>query len=133
ARAADEPEALVAYPPRSVLGKAPAPSYAFLVHYTHPDDLDALDPALRGLDGAERARFFDFTAKLPAGLLMRAPTVHSPTGAAAEGVILALGLLPEEMARRGRRSVCRDIERAVDLAAALAAGRGGLGGSAGPR
>src|SRR5262249_36803892 len=125
ARAADEPEALVAYPPRSVLRNAPAPSYAFLVHYTHPDDLDALDPALRELDGAERARFFDFTAKLPAGLLMRAPTVHSPTGAAAEGVILALGLLPEEM---GRRGVCRDIERAVDLAAALGARRVGLGG-----
>jgi len=128
APAADEPEAPVVFPPPYVLRNAPAPSYAFLVHYTHPDDLDALDPALRGLDGAERARFFDFTAKLPAGLLMRAPTVHSPTGAAAEGVILALGLLPEEMARRGRRSVCRDIERAVDLAAALGARRVGLGG-----
>jgi len=126
--AADEPEVAVVLPPPSMPRNAPAPSYAFLLHYTHPDVLDAIDPALRGLDRAERARFFRFTAQLPAGVLMQAPTVRSATGAIAEGVILALGLLPEEMARRGRRSVCRDIERAVDLAASLGARLVGLGG-----
>jgi acetylornithine/succinyldiaminopimelate/putrescine aminotransferase len=123
-----EPEVPVVLPAPTPASTAAAPSYAFLIHYTHPDDLEAIDPELGGLDGAERERFFRFTAQLPAGVLMRAPTVRSPTGAAADGVILALGLLPEEMARRGLRSVGRDIERAVDLAAALGVRLVGLGG-----
>ena len=118
----------VALPPPQRSAHAPKPSYAFLVHYTRPEDLAAVDPALGRLDPEELERFCAFTSVLPAGLLMNAPTVRSVTGAAVDGVVLALPLLPEEMARRGLRSVSRDIERAVDLAASLGVRLVGLGG-----
>jgi predicted amino acid dehydrogenase len=59
---------------------------------------------------------------------MRAPTIRSATGAVADGLILGLFLLPEEMARRGLRWVGREIRRAVDLAASLGVRIVGLGG-----
>jgi acetylornithine/succinyldiaminopimelate/putrescine aminotransferase/predicted amino acid dehydrogenase len=126
--AATDPDVGVVLPPPIMSARAARPRYAFLIHYTHPDDLDAIDPALSDLDAADRARFFRFTAQLPAGLLRHAPTVRSLTGASADGIILALGMLPAEMARQGPRRVGRDIERAVDLAASLGVSLVGLGG-----
>ena len=125
---AAEAEPAVVLPPPILPARGTAPSYAFLVHYTDTEHLDAIDPELRGLDPAERARFFRFAAQLPAGVLRRTPTVRSLTGASVDGVILALGMLPDEMARLGARRVGREIERAVDLAASLGVGLVGLGG-----
>lgn len=120
-------EPAVAIPP-CVRREAPAPDYAFVAHYTTLEDVAAIDPSLGGLAADELRRFCAFTAALGPGVLMRAPTIRSATGAMAEGLILALPLLPEEMARRGLRRVSQEVGRAVDLAATLGARIVGLGG-----
>jgi acetylornithine/succinyldiaminopimelate/putrescine aminotransferase/predicted amino acid dehydrogenase len=111
---------------------AATPDYAFLVHCTCTADVAATNPSLRRLTDEELERFCAFTSTFAPGLLMRAPTIRSATGATVDGVILALPLLPEEMARRGLRSVAHDVARAVDLAASLGASRVGLGGYTAP-
>jgi predicted amino acid dehydrogenase len=120
-----EPPAIL---PPSIGTYAPAPSYAFLGHYTCLEDVAAADPSLSGLAPEELRGLCAFTAQLPPGVLMRAPTIRSATGAVADGLILGLFLLPEEMARRGLRWVGREIRRAVDLAASLGVRIVGLGG-----
>ncbi len=102
--------------------------YAFLIHYTSPEDVATTEPWLRHLTPDELSRFCDYTSQLPAGVMMQAPAIRSETGACAEGVILALPLLPDEMARRGVTRVRQEIVRAVDLAASLGAKIIGLGG-----
>ena len=114
-------------PPRLPAG-APAPQYAFLVHYTCVEDVRATNPSLSGLSDEALGRFCHFTSRLAPGLIMRAPTIHSATGAQVDGVILGLGLLPAEMARRGLRRVTYDIGRAVDLAGSMGVRIVGLGG-----
>jgi acetylornithine/succinyldiaminopimelate/putrescine aminotransferase/predicted amino acid dehydrogenase len=110
----------------------PAPprahSYGFLVHYTQPRDVLVTDPSLARVGDEELASFRAYVAELPAGVVLRAPPVRSPTGAVADGVIMALPWLPADMARLGRRRVGAEIERAVDLCARLGAGVVGLGG-----
>lgn len=108
--------------------RGPAPTYAFLVHMTCLDDVAATDPSLRELTREELRRFCDFTAALPPGVMMRAPRIRSVTGAVADGVVIALPLLPEHMARQGYPRVSTEIQRAVDLAAALGVRIVGLGG-----
>lgn len=125
----DEPPVVLPASPRAM---APAPSYAFLAHYTCLDDVVATNPSLAGLTPDELQRFCAFTEELPPGVVMRAPTIRSATGATADGLILALPLLPAAMARRGPRRVAGDIERAVDLAASLGVGIVGLGGYTAP-
>ena len=127
---ADNAEPLTIPPARSA--KGPRPTYAFLAHFTDPDDIAEIDPGLAELTSLERRRFCAFTSALPAGVLMVAPTVRSRTGASADGVVIALPLLPEEMARRGVRRMSTEIQRAVDLAASLGARRVGLGGYTAP-
>jgi len=112
--------------------KGPRPTYAFLAHFTHPDDVAEMDPGLAELTALERRRFCAFTSALPAGVLMVAPTIRSRMGASADGVVIALPLLPEEMARRGVRRMSTEIQRAVDLAASLGVRRVGLGGYTAP-
>jgi acetylornithine/succinyldiaminopimelate/putrescine aminotransferase/predicted amino acid dehydrogenase len=107
---------------------APVPHYAFLIHPTCLEDVTATNPALSGLTDEALRRFCARTSNLAPGLLLCAPAIRSTTGAVAEGVILVLPLLPEEMARRGLRRVAHDIGRAVDLAASLGARVVGLGG-----
>jgi acetylornithine/succinyldiaminopimelate/putrescine aminotransferase/predicted amino acid dehydrogenase len=102
---------------------APSPSrWAFLIHYTQPDDVLITDPALARLSEEERAAFAGFAASMPPGVVVRA---H-------DGLVIALPLLPSEMARRGRREMEAEIVRAVDLAARLGAGVVGLGGYTAP-
>jgi predicted amino acid dehydrogenase len=118
--------------PPCVPAGAPAPSYAFLAHYTCLEDVAATNPSLGGLASEELRRFCAFTEALAPGVLLRAPTIRSATGASADGLILALPLLPGAMASRGPRRVVRDIERAVDLAASLGVRIVGLGGYTAP-
>ncbi len=106
----------------------PPPDYAFIIHYTGFDDVVATDPGLGGLTRNELRRFCAFMGNFAPGVLMRSPVIRSATGATANGLIMALPLLPEDMARRGRRRVAEDIRRLVDLAATLGARVVGLGG-----
>jgi predicted amino acid dehydrogenase len=107
---------------------APRPDYAFIVHYTSLEDVVAADPYLRGLGANELERFCSFTGAFAPGVVMEAPPIRSKTGAAVNGLILALPLLPEEMARRGRRCVSQQIRQLVDLTWKLGAPIVGLGG-----
>jgi acetylornithine/succinyldiaminopimelate/putrescine aminotransferase/predicted amino acid dehydrogenase len=121
---ADPPPLLHMRPPAG----APAPHYAFLVHPTCAGDVAMSNPSLEPLRGQELERLCAFTAAFAPGVVLRAPTIRTAAGAAADGLIVALPLTPEEMARRGLRRVVHDIGRAVDLAAALGARIVGLGG-----
>jgi acetylornithine/succinyldiaminopimelate/putrescine aminotransferase/predicted amino acid dehydrogenase len=103
--------------------------WAFLVHYTRPEDVRVTEPGLARLSDAELASYCGRVAELPAGLCLRAPVVRSlGTGAEVDGFIIALPLLAEEMMRRGRRTMAATIAHAVDLAARLGADVVGLGG-----
>ncbi|NOT53278.1 MAG: aminotransferase class III-fold pyridoxal phosphate-dependent enzyme [Deltaproteobacteria bacterium] len=102
--------------------------YAFLVHYTSLDDVVATDPGLASRGGEELRRFCSYTAQFPPGVILHAPTLRSATGATAQGVIIALPMLPDDMARHGQRRVNEDIRQAVALATRLGARIVGLGG-----
>lgn len=120
------PERITLPAPR--VRRATARSYAFLVHFTRIEDIALNDPALAGLSPEELRRYCAFAAELPAGLVFGAPPIRSATGAVAEGSILVLPLLAEEMLRRGSRRMSDEIAHAVDLAASLGATVVGLGG-----
>jgi acetylornithine/succinyldiaminopimelate/putrescine aminotransferase/predicted amino acid dehydrogenase len=112
---------------------APQPSrFAFLVHYTRPEDVPLTNPRLRHLSPHELRRFCAFLGEIPPGVLLRTPPVRSPTGASADGYLISVPLLPEQMAVRGRRRTADVIRRAVDLAASLGAQVVGLGAFTSP-
>lgn len=102
-------------------------SYAFLIHYTCLEDVVTTDPALARLSTEELHRYCEFIADIPPGVVFSAPPLRSATGATAHGYLIALGMLPEEMFRRGRAWVLTEILRAVDLAANLGVQVVGLG------
>ena len=120
--------------PLSLEPSAPHPAthtrrrYAFLIHYSQPQDIVTTDPDLADLSAGERAAYLRFMSALPAGCVLRAPLVRSRLAAEAEGFLIALPLLPEQMLRAGRARVRGQIQRAVDLAARLGAEVVGLGG-----
>jgi predicted amino acid dehydrogenase len=119
----------VPVPPPPPLARTPGRRrWAFVVHYTRPEDVRVTEPGLARLDDAELHAFGAHAAQLPPGVCLRAPIVRSATGAEVEGLILALPLLPEEMLRRGRRVMTASIRQAVDLAGRLGADVVGLGG-----
>jgi predicted amino acid dehydrogenase len=128
---ADAPP-LVLPPPAWAAGAATVPArgrYAFLIHYTRPEDVPTTDPGLGRLGRQEIDRYLAFLSEVPAGVVLEAPPIRSAaTGAVAEGWIIALPWLPEEMLRRGRARVGAAIAAGVDLARALGAGVVGLGG-----
>ena len=84
--------------------------YAFVVHYTRPEDVVATDPMLARLKSSEFGRYCEFAAMMPAGMVMRAPVVRSPSGETADGIIIAVPMLPEQMLRVGRKRVVSEIQ-----------------------
>lgn len=102
--------------------------YAFVIHYSQPQDMALTDPELADLDAGERAAYLRFMSALPAGCVLRTPLIRSRLGREAEGFLIALPLLPAQLLRAGRRRVSAQIQRAVDLAARLGADVVGLGG-----
>jgi acetylornithine/succinyldiaminopimelate/putrescine aminotransferase/predicted amino acid dehydrogenase len=133
---ADENARAAARTPAPVPPPSPAQSgapdrrrrWAFLVHYTRPEDVRVTEPGLARLSDAELESYCGRVAELPAGLCLRAPVVRSATGAEVDGFIIALPLLAEEMLRRGRRTMTAAIQHTVDLAVRLGADVVGLGG-----
>jgi acetylornithine/succinyldiaminopimelate/putrescine aminotransferase/predicted amino acid dehydrogenase len=118
-------------PPR-LPSNTPAPRFAFLIHYTRPEDVALSNPTLGDLDNDALLEVCAYCSALAPGVVLRTPTIRSITGHGTDGLIMALPLLPEEMARRGLRSVAHDIGRAVDLAAGLGVRVVGLGGYTAP-
>jgi acetylornithine/succinyldiaminopimelate/putrescine aminotransferase/predicted amino acid dehydrogenase len=126
----DAPVVLPGAPPAEPRApRAPAPRYAFIIHYTRPEDVPITDPGLARLGRPEIDRYLAFLSAVPAGVVLEAPPIRSAaTGAEAEGWIIALPWLPEEMLRRGRARVGAAIAAGVDLARELGAQVVGLGG-----
>ena len=123
-----QPSELTAIPlPLPPRRKINSPAFAFLIHYTQARDILTTDPGLACLFPTERQRYQDTMATLPAGVVFESPLLRSATGAVTRGWLIALGMLPEQMMRKGRTQVCADIAQAVDLAASLGAQIVGLG------
>ena len=132
-RARRPPPTAAPMPPPRAPARNGRRRWAFLVHYTRPDDVRVTEPGLARLSDAELAAYCGRVGELPAGLCLRTPIVRSPvTGAEVDGLIIALPLLAEEMLRRGRRAMGPAIGRAVDLAVRLGADVVGLGGFTSP-
>jgi acetylornithine/succinyldiaminopimelate/putrescine aminotransferase/predicted amino acid dehydrogenase len=133
-------EALGAFEPRPPVAsepvRLPPPAaratnprcWAFLSHYTRPEDVRTTEPSFHSRSDEELACFRDLAAELPFGVTVKVPRLVSATGEAAEGFILSTGLLPEQMLKLGRKRVEAEIVRGVELAHALGASVVGLGG-----
>lgn len=104
------------------------PTYAFVLHYLSKEETLYTDPGFARFTPRELARYHEFAAAMPAGVVLRAPRVRSAFGFEADGLIIAVGMLPEQMLRVGRRRVSSEVRRAVDLAYSLGASVVGLGG-----
>jgi acetylornithine/succinyldiaminopimelate/putrescine aminotransferase/predicted amino acid dehydrogenase len=102
-------------------------AFGFLIHYTEEEDILRSDPSFRGFSGPELAEWQDWVKRLGAGVARALPAVTSRTGATAEGWIMSVPMLPEDMRGRGRAAATAMIRDAVDLAAAQGIGRVGLG------
>src|SRR5262249_41060135 len=75
----DDDHERVALPPPVRRGAA-ARSYAFLLHYTRPEDVPTTEPALRGASHEELQSYLGSAARMPAGVVMRSPPIRSRTG-----------------------------------------------------
>lgn len=102
-------------------------SYAFLMHYTQLQDIVTTDPALASLSDTEIERYCNYIADMPPGVVYEAPVIRSAAGVEVKGYLIALGMLPDEMFRRGRTIMSAEIARGVDLAAQLGVRVVGLG------
>jgi acetylornithine/succinyldiaminopimelate/putrescine aminotransferase/predicted amino acid dehydrogenase len=117
----------VALPPRPRAKQLPEPGFAFLIHYTRPEDVPLTNPGLSDLTSSEIERVCNFIGQIPPGVILRTPTIRSATGETTRGYLITVPLLPTQMAERGLRRVSREIRQAVDLAASLGATIVGLG------
>ncbi len=101
--------------------------FAFLIHYTQLNDILLTDPSLRVLDHDELHRYSRYIADMPPGVVYETEPLISAAGDRTRGWLIAMGMLPEEMYRRGAARVAREIRRGTDLAAGLGAQVVGLG------
>ena len=108
--------------------KKTAADFAFLIHYTRPEDVALTDPGLSHLSKEQLRRFCDFAGRFPSGVVMQTPTIHSAFKGRTRGYLITVPLLPEQMIDNRRRHVSKEICNAVDLAASLGAKVVGLGG-----
>lgn len=105
--------------------------YAFIAHLTRPEELLLTNPGLE-LPAGGLPELCRFVAQFPPVLMVHGPTLRSPTGATADGVVIMLPRLPDDLVKAGARETCRSIEQAVELAASLGARVVGLGGHTTP-
>lgn len=101
--------------------------FAFIMHYTQEEDVITTDPNLRKLSKKELVRFCEYIANAPPGLVYETKTIQSLTGKRVKGFLIASGMLPKEMYKRGRKQVGEHIYQGVHLAASLGAQVVGLG------
>ena len=130
ARALPEPAEEVqpqADAPAATAATAVPGRFAFLIHYTEEEDLFRSDPSFRQFDEHELSNWQDWVKRLGPGHARRIPNVTSKTGAVAEGWILSVPMLPNDMRGKGRQGATRMIRDAADMAVADGASRLGLG------
>jgi len=114
--------------PTSVENTGPRKSFAFLVHYTSPRDYVVGDPSFTQFTAKEFDRWRDWVQWSEPGLIYHLPQVRSRTGAAADGCLIGLGVLPADMMRRGRQKMLPMLGDALALARSEGARVVGLGG-----
>ena len=107
---------------------APRKSFAFIVHYTEARDYVACDPSFAQFTANEFERWRDWVQWSEPGLIYHLPRVRSCTGAAADGCLIALPMLPAAIMRRGRRRMLPMLGDALALARSQGAQVVGLGG-----
>lgn len=128
ARSAGMEEAREPGPRRARKEEAARPGgFGFLIHYTEEEDILRSDPSFRSFSSGELAEWQGWVKRLGAGFARRLPAITSRTGATAEGWILSVPMLPEDMRGRGRSAATAMIRDAVDLAVDEGIGRVGLG------
>jgi len=101
--------------------------FGFLIHYTEEEDILRSDPSFRSFSSGELAEWQGWVKRLGAGFARHLPAITSRTGATAEGWIMSVPMLPEDMRGRGRSAATAMIRDAVDLASGEGIGRVGLG------
>ena len=101
--------------------------FAFLMHYTQPIDVAITDPSLALLTDKELERYCSYIADAPPGVVFETKTMQSLSGACVKGWLVALGKLPEEMYRRGKKHMMNEVLNAVALSTQLGAEVVGLG------
>lgn len=101
--------------------------FAFLIHYTEQEDICRSDPSFAQFTDAELANWRDWIKQFGPGVARVIPTVRSKSGASAEGWILSVPMLPEDMQGDGRKLAAKMVRDGVDLALANGASRVGLG------
>ena len=106
----------------------PRKSFAFLVHYTELRDYVACDPSFTQFTAEELDRWRDWVQWSEPGLVYNLPQVRSRTGAAADGCLIGLPMLPADILRRGRRRMLPMLGDALTLAQSQGARIVGLGG-----
>lgn len=125
-QAADRAAAVPAHLP-PVTTNAQTGKFAFLIHYTEDEDLFRSDPSFRQFDEQEVANWREWVKRLGSGYARRIPAITSKTGATAEGWILSVPMMPDDMKGGGRAAAITMIRDAVDLAADDGVARFGLG------
>ncbi|MEO5694374.1 MAG: aminotransferase class III-fold pyridoxal phosphate-dependent enzyme, partial [Usitatibacter sp.] len=101
--------------------------YAFLIHPTTLADVLLNDPTFARFSAHELEAYCSYCTRLPPGVVCEIPEIVSAVGSRARGALVAIPLLPEQMAERGRADVSKAIAQAVDLAHARGARIVGLG------
>jgi acetylornithine/succinyldiaminopimelate/putrescine aminotransferase/predicted amino acid dehydrogenase len=114
--------------PTTAESVGPRKSFAFLVHYTARRDYITCDPSFAQFTAEELDRWHDWVQWSEPGLIYHLPEVRSRTGAAADGCLIALPMLPADMMRRGRRRMLPVLGDALTLAQSQGARIVGLGG-----
>ena len=101
--------------------------FAFLIHYTEEADIYRSDPSFAAFDDRELADWKQWVKRLGPGAARRLPEVASRTGDVADGLILSVPLLPQDMTGKGKALAGAMVRDAVGVAAQHGAGRLGLG------
>lgn len=101
--------------------------FAFLVHFTQMEDIYRCEPSLRQADETHMDAFRGWAKQVGPGYAFPVPNVASPRGARAEGCLISLPLLPEDMMGRERKRAVAMIGQAIDMARRDGISRIGLG------
>ena len=113
--------------PKQAADRSEPGEFAFLIHYTEQEDIFRSDPSFRQFDENELANWCDWVKQFGPGPVRRMPKVTSKTGATAQGWLMSVPMLPQDMRGGGRNAAVAMIRDGVDLAARAGAARVGLG------
>jgi len=97
-------------------------NYCFLIHYTEEADISRSDPSI-----TNTREFADWVKYSGPGFAYPINTVTSNTGDTANGMLMSLPLLTEDMMGDNRRDATRMIDSAIGMSEGYGATRFGLG------